>query len=104
MFTIIETPTFAAAADQLWSEDERAAFYLWLASNPAAGDVIPGSGGCRKVRWSLGGMGKRGGARIIYFNRTQAGEIWLLAVYVKADRENIPSHILKTLREEIEND
>jgi hypothetical protein len=41
---------------------ERISFINWLASNPEAGDVIPGSGGCRKVRWSRAGMGKRGGA------------------------------------------
>lgn len=37
----------------------------WIASNPLAGDVIQGSGGCRKVRWSRSAMGKRGGARIM---------------------------------------
>jgi hypothetical protein len=52
MLVIAETPPFAAAADRLWSEDERLAFFDWLAANPEAGDVIPGSGGCRKVRWS----------------------------------------------------
>lgn len=67
MFTIIETPTFAADARKIWTEEERGAFFAWLAANPEIGDLIPGSGGCRKVRWSVAGTGKRGGARVIYF-------------------------------------
>jgi hypothetical protein len=103
VYTFIETPTFVAEADKLWSEGERLEFFEWLASNPEAGDVIPGSGGCRKVRWSRAGMGKRGGARVIYFLRLASGEIWLLLAYPKSIRDNIPGHLLKAVREEIEN-
>lgn len=67
MHTVAETPIFQKYAKEIWSEDERMAFIEWIAANPCAGDVIPGSGGCRKVRWSRSGMGKRGGARVIYF-------------------------------------
>lgn len=69
MHTIIETVTFQEDARKIWSEEERGAFCAWLAVNPEAGEVISGSGGCRKVRWSMAGTGKRGGVRIIYFNR-----------------------------------
>ena len=103
MLTLTETPTFVAEADKLWSEEERSEFFEWLANNPDAGDVIPGSGGCRKVRWSRAGSGKRGGVRVIYFTRLSAGEIWLLLVYAKSVRDNIPGHLLKAVREEIEN-
>jgi hypothetical protein len=103
MLSIAETPTFQAEADKIWTEQERLELFVWLAGNPEAGDVIPGSGGCRKVRWSRAGMGKRGGARVIYFTRLAAGEIWLLLVYAKAVRDNIPAHLLKEVREEIEN-
>lgn len=103
MYTFIETPTFVAEADKLWTEDERLEFFAWLAGNPDAGAVIPGSGGCRKVRWSRPGSGKRGGVRVIYFTRLAAGEIWLLLVYAKSARDNIPGHLLKAVREEIEN-
>ena len=103
MFTLIETPTFVADADKLWNEDERLGFFEWLANNPDAGDVVTGSGGCRKVRWSRAGSGKRGGVRIIYFTRLSAGEIWLLLAYAKSVRENIPGYLLKAVREEIEN-
>ena len=104
MYTIAETPTFVAEADKLWTEKERLEFLVWLAGDPEAGDVIPGSGGCRKVRWSRSGTGKRGGVRVIYFTRLASGEIWLLLVYAKSVRDNIPGHLLKAIREEIEND
>jgi hypothetical protein len=103
MYTCVETPTFAADADKLWDSEERLEFLSWLARNPDAGDVIPESGGCRKVRWSRAGTGKRGGVRVIYFTRLAAGEIWLLVMYAKASRATIPSHLLKAIRKEIEN-
>jgi hypothetical protein len=103
VYTLIETPTFSADADRLWSEEERLEFFEWLSADPEAGDIVPGSGGCRKVRWSRAGMGKRGGVRVIYFVRTAAGEIWLLLVYAKSEQGNIPGHLLKAVREEIEN-
>jgi hypothetical protein len=103
MFTFAETPTFAADADKLWTEEERLEFFVWLASHPDAGDVIPGSGGCRKVRWSRPGMGKRGGVRVIYFLRKSEQEIWLLLIYAKSVKDNIPGYLLKEVREEIEN-
>jgi len=104
MYTISETPTFAEDARKIWTEQERGAFCAWLAANPEVGDVIPGSGGCRKVRWSITGSGKRGGARIIYFNRLANGEIWLLVIYTKSVMGNIPAHILKSIREAIEHE
>ena len=104
MYTIIETPTFWKDARRIWTEDERGDFCAWLAANPGAGDVIPGSGGCRKVRWGRTSTGKRGGARVIYFTRLANGEIWLLVIYDKRVRENIPAHILKAIREELENE
>ena len=67
MNTVAETEIFQRYAASIWSESERLEFIDWIAANPLAGDVIPGSGGCRKVRWTRAGMGKRGGARVIYF-------------------------------------
>lgn len=104
MFTVVETPTFVTDARVLWSEEERGAFCAWIATNPEMGDVIPGSGGCRKVRWSRAGSGKRGGVRVIYFTRLASGEVWLLVIYSKSVRGNIPAHILKAIREALEND
>ena len=104
MYTIIETPTFQEDAKKLWSEQERGAFCAWIAANPTIGDVIPGSGGCRKIRWSKAGIGKRGGVRVIYYTRLLNGEIWLLVIYSKTLKGNIPAHILKSIREAIEHE
>ena len=104
MLTVVETPTFAADSRDLWTEEERGAFCAWIAANPEAGDVIAGSGRCRKVRWSRAGVGKRGGVRVIYFNSLTNGQIWLLVIYAKAVRGSIPAHLLKAIRESIEHD
>jgi len=101
MFTIIETPLFQRYAAYIWQENEREAFINWIANHPLDGDVIPGTKGLRKVRWSRPGMGKRGGARIVYYNLLDDGEIWLLIVYTKAKFDNLPNTFLNSLREEI---
>ena len=100
MFTVIETSVFIKYAKQIWSEDERLEFINWIALNPLAGDVIPNSGGCRKVRWSRQGMGKRGGARVIYFNQLELGKIGLLIVYAKSKFHNLPAEFFAQLKEE----
>ena len=76
MVTVIETPVFKRSADAIWSAEERLIFISWLAENALAGDTIPGTGGLRKVRWSRPGMGKRGGARVIYYNVLNDGRIY----------------------------
>jgi len=101
MFTVIETPIFRKYAVEIWTDTEREAFIAWLAANPEAGDVIPGTGGLRKVRWKRAGMGKRGGARVIYFNQLDRGVIWLLIVYAKAKFDNLPTTFLNRLKEEL---
>lgn len=71
--------------------------------NPDAGQVVPGSVGVRKLRWARPTMGKRGGLRIIYFVRYRPNEFWMLTIYAKAQRENVPAHILKQLLEAFRN-
>jgi len=103
VLTIVETPTFQRLWPDYWTEDERAEFATWLALSPDAGDVVPGSGGVRKVRWSRKGAGKRGGVRVVYFNRLANGEIWLLLIYAKSAQDNIPAKVLRELKQEIED-
>jgi hypothetical protein len=103
MYTVAETEIFTRYADEIWNSEERQEFITWIASNPLAGDVIPGTGGLRKVRWGRQGMGKRGGARIIYYNLLDDGYIWLLIAYTKAKFDNLPSSFLNQLREEIKH-
>lgn len=101
MLTVAETEIFSKYVADYWSEDERGNFATWIAEHHDAGDVVPGSGGCRKVRWSRKGIGKRGGVRVIYYNTLHDGTIWLLLIYAKNEHENIPARILKALKEEI---
>ena len=103
MFTVIETPTFVRLAEDYWNDEDRTGFVNFIAGAPEAGDVVPGSGGVRKVRWGSVGRSKHGGVRVIYFNRLANGEIWLLLIYGKSVRENIPAHVLRQIKEEIEN-
>jgi hypothetical protein len=101
MHTVVETPEFIAWSAQVWSDTERVEFIDWISENPLAGDVIPGAGSLRKVRWARQGMGKRGGARVIYFNRLANGEIVLLLVYAKAKLDNLRPEFLLKLKERV---
>lgn len=95
--TVIETPLFAKLWPDYWTADECVEFAAWLAANPDAGDVIPHSGGCRKVRWSRAGMGKQGGVRVIYFNRLTTGTIALLVIYAKSAQDTIAATVLRQI-------
>ncbi|WP_238947404.1 type II toxin-antitoxin system RelE/ParE family toxin [Vandammella animalimorsus] len=85
-------------AAQVWDLQTHFSFVDFIACNPLAGDVIPGSGGVRKVRWQASGRGKRGGARVVYFNQLEEGEIVLLAVYAKSDKANLPPKTVRKLK------
>jgi hypothetical protein len=102
MLTVIETEVFSVWAGKVWSDAEREAFVDWIAVNPEAGDVIPGSGGCRKVRWSRSGMGKRGGSRVVYYLRLANGEVVLMIVYAKARFDDLPASFLAKLKESLD--
>jgi hypothetical protein len=102
MRTVSETTVFQRYAGDVWSESERVEFINWIAANLLAGDVVAGSNGCRKVRWTRQGMGKRGGVRVIYFNESE-GRIWLLIVYTKSKFDNLSANFLAELKSEVEN-
>ena len=103
MFTIVESSLFSRLVFGYLSEEEYEGLKLFLALNPESGDVIPGSGGLRKLRWIRMGTGKRGGVRVIYFLRTSRGEIALLTLYAKSRLGNIPPNIARQLKEAFEN-
>ena len=104
MYSFIETPIFTRLVGEYLSDEDYGRLQCELIRNPKAGAVIRGSGGVRKIRWAAAGRGKRGGYRIIYFVRSSKGIIWLLTMYPKNVADSIPSHILRQIREEIEND
>jgi RelE toxin of RelE / RelB toxin-antitoxin system len=103
MLTVIETPLFQRQWPLYWTEEERGAFAAYLAEHPDAGDVVPGSGGVRKVRWKRAGSGKSAGVRVIYFTRLMAGEIVLLTLYAKAKLDNLTGRQLKEIRHAFED-
>ncbi len=104
MHTVAETELFSRYVSDYWDEAERGKFCAWLADNPTAGDVIPATGGCRKVRWGVPGKGKRGGVRVVYYNVLSDGTIWLLTIYGKWVSENVPASTLKAIKETIDAD
>ena len=89
LLTVVETSLFLRQAESIWSEPERGALVDYVARNPEAGDVVPGTGGVRKLRWGRSGIGKRGGSRVIYLFHNVDRPIYLLLAYAKADREDL---------------
>jgi hypothetical protein len=101
VLTIIESALFSRLWPDYWTEDERGEFAVFIAQAPLAGECIPRSGGCRKIRWARAGMGKRGGVRVIYTTQLLAGAVVLLVMYAKSARDNISAHVLKQIVEEM---
>jgi hypothetical protein len=89
LHTVVETLEFASTARRLMSEDERARLIDHLARYPDSGAVIPGAGGARKLRWAIGGKGKRGGARIITFYGGRDVPVFLLAAFGKGAKTDL---------------
>ena len=102
MLTIVESPIFQKLWPIYWDEEERAEFAAYLASQPESGDLIRGSGGVRKIRWSRAGTGKSGGVRVVYLLRSEQGEVYLLTMFAKSVKENIPLAVLKEIRRALE--
>jgi hypothetical protein len=101
MLTVIETLLFSKLWPAYWTEGERGAFAAFMAAHPDEGDVVPGSGGVRKVRWSRAGTGKSGGVRVIYFVRNELGELVLLFMYAKSKLDTLKASTLKEMRDAV---
>jgi|WetSurMetagenome_2_1015567.scaffolds.fasta_scaffold680010_1 hypothetical protein len=86
---VVETPEFLAASRKLMDETERSSLVLYLAHNPEAGDLMPGTGGVRKLRWALEGRGKRGGARVIYYFHSERMPLFIITAYAKNVRDDL---------------
>jgi hypothetical protein len=102
VFTFIESVAFERVRAVYLDDDEYSELQQFMMENPEAGDVVRESGGVRKLRWRRKGMGKRGGLRVLYFVRYQPNEFWMLTLYAKAKKENVPTHILRQLKEAFE--
>jgi mRNA-degrading endonuclease RelE of RelBE toxin-antitoxin system len=99
----IETSLFSKLIREYLSDGEYSALQWVLVARPDAGALIPGSGGLRKLRWAAPGRGKSGGYRVIYYWQDHLGQIWLLTIYAKNEAENIPVHVLKAIKKEIDD-
>jgi len=89
LVTVVEVPPFPAQADLLWDADERLALIGHIARSPTAGDLIPGSGGLRKLRWAGSGRGKRGGSRVVYYFLDDRFPVYLLTAFAKGRQEDL---------------
>src|SRR5690348_11984345 len=89
MQTVVETPSYLRAAEALFSEAEREGIVSMIASDPDCGELMPGTGGFRKLRVGRAGMGKRGGARVIYILRNERFPVFLVTAYAKNEKDNL---------------
>ncbi len=96
--TVAETPLFVRQAEGVWGAEDREAFVNYIAANPEIGDVIPDTGGVRKVRWKRAEGGKRGGVRGIYFYCDALRPLYLLMVYAKARKEDLSAEEKRAVR------
>jgi len=89
MITIIETQQFIKKAESLMDSDERQALVVYIAQNPEAGDIIPRTGGVRKLRVAGKGRGKSGGHRVIYYYYDDKHPVLLFTIYGKNEKANL---------------
>ena len=87
--TVVETARFLRDAKPLMSDSEREELVVFVGAGPEAGEIMPATGGVRKIRWALAGRGKRGGARVIYYYHDQRLPLFLLAAYGKNEKANL---------------
>jgi len=97
--TVLQLPRFKAEATALIGPDGIEALAAWVSERPEAGDVIPGSGGVRKLRWAAKGKGKRGGARIIYLYVVVHARIYLIRCYAKNVKTDLTAGEKRQLRQ-----
>jgi mRNA-degrading endonuclease RelE of RelBE toxin-antitoxin system len=99
---ITELPSFTKKAAKIFDSEELVELRDFLKENPEKGDVIQGTGGLRKMRWTSGGKGKRGGARVIYFYHVVGFHIYLMACYAKNEQEDLRPEVKKQLKSFVE--
>jgi hypothetical protein len=100
----IESPVFTKLLPEYLTDDEYHALQIFLAEDPEAGAVIPGTGGFRKVRWSdpRRSKGKRGGLRVIYYYFSEDLQIWFLTIYDKDEADDLTPEQRRTLKAAID--
>jgi len=87
--TVVETSTFRRKAEKLLTSEEYDDLLLYLSRYYSAGDEIPGTGGVRKLRYAIGGRGKSGGVRAIYYFFDEVNPVLALFLYGKNEQANL---------------
>ena len=87
--TVVETYGFLRDATSILTNEERMEVISYLAANPEAGDLMPETGGGRKLRWRAQGRGKRGGVRVIYYFHNEFLPLFMLNVFAKNEKANL---------------
>lgn len=100
LYSFRETKSFTKNVQMLFAEDNYFAFQDYLQENYLLGDMIPGGGGLRKIRWRAKGKGKSGGVRVIYYFASEKGYIYLMAIYGKNQQTDLGKDQLKRLTEQ----
>lgn len=102
----IEASSFTRSVSNYFDDDEYRKLQTELMSKPELGDVMPGTGGFRKLRWvnPRRGKGRRGGLRIIYFYFAGEQQIWIMMLYGKNEASDLSSKQKKELRSAIESE
>jgi hypothetical protein len=95
--SVVELAGYRRRADELLTSDEQNAVVDLVAYEPTCGDVIPGTGGLRKVRVGRGEAGKRGGARVIYYFFNADFPVVLMALYAKNEKADLTARDKKAL-------
>ena len=101
---IIETPICTRKIRAILSDEEYRLLQIQLINKPDCGKIIRGSGGLRKLRWSVGGHGKRGGIRVIYYWFVSQGTLLLLFAYSKSEQGELTPEQLKQLKKVVEGE
>lgn len=101
---IIETPIFTKQVEELLDREDYRRLQIELVIRPAAGKIIQGSGGLRKIRWKGSGRGKRGGTRIIYYWFKGKDTLLMLLIYPKNVRDDLTTKQLKVLKSLVEKE
>jgi mRNA-degrading endonuclease RelE of RelBE toxin-antitoxin system len=95
---IVETSVFTKRLQTLLPDEDYRRLQNEIIMNPGKGKIIGGSGGLRKIRWSISGKGKSGGVRIIYYWAKPKGIILMLLIYSKNEQDNLSNAQLKILK------
>jgi hypothetical protein len=101
---IVETAIFTRKITALMTDDSYRLLQNALLENPPLGDLIPGGGGIRKVRWALPGSGKRGGIRVIYYWAVRRDTLVMLYAYAKNELENLTQAQLNALAKAVKEE